>query len=86
MSTTTPPSSLDLARLLRELQPVPEHAVRAAQELPATRAEIDQLLARAADDDALREELEGDLEAALRALGLDPSESDLRELRRRLDP
>ena len=86
MSTTTPPSALDLARLLRELQPVPEDAVRSAQELPATRAEIDQLLARAADDDALREELEGELEAALRALGLDPSESDLRELRRRLDP
>jgi hypothetical protein len=86
MSDTASLSTQDLARLLRELPPAPEHMVRAAQELPAISAEIDGLVTRAADDDALREELEADLGAALRALGLDPTESDLRDLRRRLEP
>jgi hypothetical protein len=74
-----------LARLIRVLPPAPEGWVRAAQELPFARAELDEIVARAEADAAFRERLIADLEAALAAEGYE-SDSALRAaLRARLD-
>ncbi len=72
-----------IARLLRLLPPAPEAWVRAAQELPAARAALDDLVVRAEEDAAFRRELELDLERAVAAAGYEPSPfvvSRLREL------
>ena len=72
-----------IGRLLRLLPPAPEAWVRAAQELPAARAALDDLVARAEQDAAFRRELEADLERAVAAAGYEPSPfvvSRLREL------
>jgi hypothetical protein len=58
-----------LARLIRALPPAPEGWVRAAQELPLARAELDEIVARAEADAAFRARLVADLEAALEAEG-----------------
>ena len=62
-----------LGELLRLLPEVPEGWVRAAQELPAARAALDTLVARAEADAAERERIVADLEAALVAEGVEPS-------------
>jgi hypothetical protein len=72
-----------IGRLLRLLPPAPEAWVRAAQELPAARAALDDLVARAEQDAAFRRQLEADLERAVAAAGYEPSPfvvSRLREL------
>jgi hypothetical protein len=72
-----------IARLLRLVPPAPEAWVRAAQELPAARAALDDLTARAEQDAAFRRQLEADLESAVAAAGYEPSPfviSRLREL------
>ena len=46
-----------IGRLLRLLPPAPEGWVRAAQELPAARALLDELVARAEQDAAFRLQL-----------------------------
>lgn len=72
-----------IGRLLRLLPPAPEAWVRAAQELPAARAALDDLVARAEQDAAFRRQLEADLERAIAAAGYEPSPfvvSRLREL------
>ena len=70
--------------LLRFLPPAPEGWVRAAQELPAARAALDDLVARAVADAELRRRILNDLEAALAAEGVEPSSALLAELRVRL--
>jgi hypothetical protein len=83
----TPNDSYDelrLAELLRQLPPVPEGWVRAAQELPRVRRELDDIVARAEADAAFRNALIEDLEAALRGEGYEPDLMPLDELRRRL--
>ena len=73
-----------LGKLLRFLPPAPEGWVRAAQELPAARAALDDLVARAVADVELRRRILNDLEATLAAEGVEPSSALLAELRVRL--
>lgn len=73
-----------LAALLRALPPAPEGWVQAAQELPAARLQLDELVARAEADAEFRKALIADLEAALAAEGYEPAEQTVEELRRRL--
>jgi hypothetical protein len=74
-----------LAELLQALPPAPEGWVKAAQELPLARLELDEIVARAEADAAFRAALVADLEAALAAEGYEPSERVLDELREKLD-
>lgn len=62
-----------IGRLLRLLPPAPEGWVQAAQELPAARAMLDELVARAEQDAAFRLQLQADLERAVAAAGYEPS-------------
>jgi hypothetical protein len=73
-----------LGELLRALPPAPEGWVRAAQELPRSRRELDDIVERAVADQAFRLALIEDLEAALRNEGYEPQVLPLEELRRRL--
>ncbi len=71
-----------IAVLLRLLPPAPEGWVRAAQELPEARTQLDDIVARAEADAAFRQALIADLEQALRSAGYEPSERALVELRK----
>lgn len=71
-----------IARLLKALPPAPEGWVRAAQELPRSRRELDEIVARAEADARFREALIADLESALAAEGFEPDERTLERLRR----
>jgi len=73
-----------LATLIGMLPPAPEAWVRAAQELPAARRELDTIVARAEADAGFRRALVADLESALRAEGVEPTRPLLEELRRRV--
>ncbi len=73
----------NLGRLIAALPPAPEGWTRAAQELPAARRGIADLIARAEADAAYRERLIADLESALAAEGIEPTPSILDELRNR---
>lgn len=73
-----------IAALLRLLQPAPTGWVRAAQELPAARRTLDDIVARAEADAAFRSALVADLEQALQSAGYEPSERTLVELRKLL--
>jgi hypothetical protein len=73
-----------LAELLRALPPAPEGWVRAAQELPRVRRELDVIVERAVADAEFRKALIADLEAALRAEGYEPEAIPLDELRKRI--
>jgi len=73
-----------LGELLRLLRPAPVGWVRAAQELPAARRSMDEIVARAEADLAFREALIADLEIALEQAGYDPDRRLLDELRKRL--
>ena len=70
-----------LARLIRALPPVPEGWVRAAQELPFARTQIDAIVARAEADAEFRRRLVADLEAALEAEGYERQPAVVEELR-----
>ncbi len=85
MTTTGPYDEERLAELLRALPPAPEGWVRAAQELPRSRRELDDIVARAIADQEFRQALIDDLERALRDVGYEPEALPLEELRRRLD-
>jgi hypothetical protein len=74
-----------IGRLLRLFPPAPQAWVQAAQELPAARAALDELVARAEHDAAFRRELEADLEQALAATGYEGSPSVVSRLRRLLE-
>jgi hypothetical protein len=73
-----------LAELLRLLPPAPQGWMRAAQELPRVRRELDTLVARAEADEQFRKELVADLERALSASGIEPRARIVEELRQRL--
>ena len=73
-----------IGRLLRLLPPAPEGWVRAAQELPAARAMLDELVARAEQDAAFRLQLRADLERAVAAAGYEPSPYVISRLRQLL--
>lgn len=73
-----------LAELLRALPPAPEGWVRAAQELPRGRRELDGIVERAIADAEFRQALIADLEAALRSEGYEPDAIPLDELRKRI--
>jgi hypothetical protein len=67
------------------LPPAPEGWVKAAQELPRVRAELDDIVTRAVADAEFRRALIEDLEDALKTEGYEPESMPLDELRRRLD-
>jgi hypothetical protein len=73
-----------LAQLLKMLPPAPEGWVKAAQELPRARREIDEIATRAQEDAEFRAAVMADLEAALAQAGYDVDPSLLPELRERL--
>jgi hypothetical protein len=73
-----------IGRMLRELPRPPAGWIRAAQELPAARAALDGLVARAEADARLRDEMLADLEAALRQEGVEPHRRNVAALRARL--
>lgn len=73
-----------LGELLRLLPPAPEGWIRAAQELPAARRSLDEIVARAEADVGFRKALITDLEAALELAGYEPGPRALDELRKRL--
>jgi hypothetical protein len=73
-----------LGELLRLLSPAPQGWVRAAQELPAARRSLDEIVARAEADLEFRRALIADLEAALELAGYEPAPRALDELRKRL--
>jgi hypothetical protein len=73
-----------LARLLRRLPAPPDAWVRAAQELPTARRELDEIVTRCEADAAYRAQVVMDLEAALEAAGLEPEPALRAALRARL--
>jgi hypothetical protein len=74
-----------LGELLRRLPPAPVGWVQAAQELPAARAALDDLVARAEADAELRVRILADLEKTLAAEGIQPAPRVVDELRNRLE-
>jgi hypothetical protein len=74
----------ELAELITALRPAPSGWVDAAIELPRARATIDELVALAIEDRERREAMLGDLEAALRAAGVEPRPHLVDDLRARL--
>jgi len=74
-----------IGRLLCLLPPAPEGWVRAAQELPAARAMLDELVARAEQDAAFRLQLLADLERAVAAAGYEPSPYVVSRLRQLIE-
>ena len=72
-----------IGELLRALPPAPEGWVRAAQELPAARRSLDEIVARAEADLAFRQALVADLESALQLEGYEPDRRVVDELKRR---
>jgi hypothetical protein len=73
-----------IAALLRALPPAPEAWVRAAQELPFVRPQLDEIVARAEADADFRRRLLEDLEAALELEGYERDPLVVETLRRRL--
>jgi hypothetical protein len=73
-----------LGKLLRLLRPVPSGWVYAAQELPAARRSLDEIVARAEADRAFRDALVADLESALANEGYEPDRRLVAELEKRL--
>ena len=72
-----------LGVLLRLLRPAPEGWLRAAQELPAARRSLDEIVARAEADLEFRTALIADLEAALADVGVEPAPRVVEELKKR---
>ena len=70
-----------LGELLRLLRPAPVGWARAAQELPAARRSMDEIVARAEADLAFREALIADLEVALEQAALEAVERALESAR-----
>jgi hypothetical protein len=74
-----------IGELLRTLPPAPEAWVKAAQELPRARKEIEEIAARVEADKEFRAAVTADLEAALEAAGYEVAPSLMPALRARLD-
>ena len=73
-----------LGELLGLLPPAPTGWVRAAQELPEARRQLDEIVERAEEDAEFRVRLIADLEAALTAAGYEPRPALSEALRARL--
>jgi hypothetical protein len=73
-----------LGRLIGLLEPAPVGWVRAAQEIPAFRQTLDEIIARAEADKAFRDALVANLEAAITDAGYDPAPRVVEELRREI--
>jgi hypothetical protein len=84
MNTPFPHDEERLAQLLKMLPPAPEGWVKAAQELPRARREIDEIAARAEADAEFRAAMIANLEVALEQAGYEVDPSLLPELRDRL--
>lgn len=84
MSNRTNFSEERIAGLLAALPPAPQGWSEAAQELPLVRASLDELVARAEHNEAYRQKVLADLEAALSSAGVVPAPSALAALRARL--
>lgn len=74
-----------LGELLAALPPAPEAWVRAAQDLPILRGQVDEIIARAEADAAFRDRLVADLNAALETEGYEPQRRLVEEVRLRLE-
>jgi hypothetical protein len=74
----------DLGRLIGLLPPVPVGWVRAAQEIPAFRAMLDDLVARAEADEAFQATLIADLEAAIAQAGYEAEPRAVEGVRRQM--
>ena len=72
-----------LGKLIAALPPAPDGWVKAAQQLPAARRGIDDIVDRAVADAAYRERVVADLESALAEAGVEPTPPILEELRER---
>ena len=81
---TTPEERI--AELLRALPAPPTGWAEAAKTLPFVRRELDTILERIERDERLRERAVADLEAMLRAEGVEPTSVVVAHLRRRLEP
>lgn len=73
-----------IGELLRLLPPAPVGWVQAAQELPAIRRSLDEIVSRAEADLEFRDALIADLESALAREGFEPDRRVVRELQKRL--
>lgn len=73
-----------LAQLIGALPPAPEAWVKAAEELPRARRELDQIVARTATDEEFRRQVTADLEAALEIAGYEPDPDLVARVRARL--
>ena len=72
-----------LGKLIAALPPAPDGWVSAAQELPAARRGIDDIVDRAVADAAYRARVVANLESALAEAGIEPTSPLLDELRER---
>jgi hypothetical protein len=79
-------SEEQIAELLRALPAVPAGWVQAAKELPAVRLELETIVERIENDERARALAVADLEAMLRAEGVEPTPVVVAHLRRRLAP
>ena len=74
-----------IAKALRALPAPPEGWVEAAKELPLARRELETIFERIERDERFREAVISDLEAMLRAEGVEPTPVVVAHLRRRLE-
>ena len=74
-----------IAEALRALPEPPPGWVEAAKQLPAARRELETILERVERDERFRELVVTDLEATLRAEGVEPTSVVVAHLRRRLE-
>jgi len=74
----------DIGRLLGLLPPAPEGWVRAAQEIPAFRSMLDDLVTRAEADEVFQATLIADLEAAIAQAGYEPEPRAIEAVRRQM--
>ena len=75
-----------IAELLRALPAPPAGWIQAAKELPTVRGELDTVLERIERDERFRELVVADLEATLRAEGVEPTPVVVAHLRRHIAP
>jgi hypothetical protein len=84
MTTISDNDEERVAELLRTLPPAPEAWVKAAQELPRARKQMDEIVALAEADQEFRAAVIADLESALRDRGYEVEPELLPVLRERL--
>jgi hypothetical protein len=75
-----------IAELLRALPEPPQGWVDAAKQLPAARQGLETILVRIERDERFRELVARDLEATLRAEGVEPTPIVVAHLRQRITP